>query len=301
MHYLTFEAKRAGQFNTYIAGIQKGMTALESAKAAFGDLDVLKKDLNRYKSGRLMGFKVPGDKLVVGPIAMRQLSAGEAAIIPVRMQSRRGVSSKSAPAVVAVARAAAAPYPNDPAVQDALAEAEFDARNYAAVEAAADRALAANPRDVRAMIYKGRARMMLAAFDPAKANWAKIRAWFTNANKLDTENAEPLSLYYQSFQIAGERPTKNAIAALEYAAVLAPQALDIRLVAVHQMLVDGRAADARELFAPAAFDPHASQEWRNWAALVMAALIKGDAKEALKVMDAPQPDAKKPAEPPSNA
>jgi hypothetical protein len=299
MHYLTFEPKRAGQFNRYIAGIQKGMAPLDSAKSAFGDLSILEKELNRYKSGRLMGVKVPADKLVIGPIALRQLSAGEQAIMPVRMQSRRGVGSTSAPGVAAAARAAAAPYPNDPAVQDALAEAEFDARNYAAAEAAADRALAANPRHVRAMIYKGRSKMALAAQDPKKANWPEIRAWFTNANKLDTENAEPLSQYYQSYLAAGERPTKNAIDALEYAAVLAPQAVDIRMAAVHQLLIDGRTAEAKEMFAPAAFNPHAGQQWRDRAALVMAALIKGDAKAALSTLDAPVPEEKTPAAEPS--
>ncbi|MHA4750808.1 hypothetical protein ACX0FG_15925, partial [Enterococcus faecium] len=83
-------------------------------------------------------------------------------------------------------------YPSDPIVQSALAEAEFDAGNHAAALAAADRALAAKPNTPQALITKGRALMELAAADPGEADWKTIRGLFGRANRLDTEDAEPL-------------------------------------------------------------------------------------------------------------
>jgi hypothetical protein len=51
--------------------------------------------------------------------------------------------------------------------------------------------------------------MKLAMAKPGSAaDWKSVRSWFAKANRLDTENAEPLILYYQSFVAAGERPDR---------------------------------------------------------------------------------------------
>ncbi|HEU0310221.1 MAG TPA: hypothetical protein VFR36_03235 [Sphingomicrobium sp.] len=283
-HYLTFEPSRKGQIKQYIDAIQKGTSPADAAKAAFGDLRQLDRELAKYKRGKFPAVRITGASLATGPIDVRQLGAGEAAIMDVHMRSRRGVNSKTAPPVAADARKAAAPYPSDPFVQTALAEAEFDSGNYAAADAAADRALAADPKYVRAMIYKGKAQMELAKKDP-KPDWAKVRSWFIRANKLDTENAEPLMLYFRSFVEADERPTKNAIDALMYAATLAPQDDSLRLQAVYQMLREDRISEAKALFAPLAYLPHASEKFRDTSGKVMAAMAVGDGKAALAVLD----------------
>jgi tetratricopeptide (TPR) repeat protein len=225
---------------------------------------------------------------------LRKLTAGEAAVMPVRIRSDRGVNSKSAPLVASDARAIAARFPNEPSVQSALAEAEYDARNYAAAEAAADRALAANPKDIHALIYKGRARLEMAKANPAKADWSEVRSWFSRANKLDTEDAEPLMLFYKSSLDAGQTPTKNAVEALLDALTLVPQDDTLRINAVRQMLTDGRLAEAKELFAPLAFNPHADERWREIASSVMQAIASGDGKKASALLNQrqqPQPAA----------
>ena len=284
-HYLSFNKSRSGQLNRYIDGIQKGMSATESARAALGDLKTLNRELERYKSSDLVGVRVDAAKLSVGPIAVRPLNPAEAAIMDVHIRSTRGVDAKTAPGVAADARKAAAPYPNDPFVQAALAEAEYDAGNYPAAAAAADRALAANPANVHALIYKGRAEMALGAEHPDKADWLKVRSWFVKANKADTENAEPLMLFFQSYAAAGLRPTKNAIDGLLYAVMLAPQDYGLRMNAVHQLLIDERIGEAKDLFAPLAFQPHATPEWREATAKIMDAISAGDGKAALRLMD----------------
>jgi len=283
-HYLTFEPSRKDQLSRYIDEIQKGLSPLDAARAAFGELKQLDKELAKYKRGKLTGVRVRGDALSVGAIAVRPLSAGEAAMMDVHIRSRRGVTPQTAPAVAAAARKAAAPYPDVPFVQAALAEAEYDARNYAAAEAAADRALAANPNYVKAMIYKGRARMELAKGKPG-ADWKDVRSWFTKANRLDTENAEPLMLFYQSYGESGAAPTKNAVEALLYAVELVPQDDGLRVNAVRQMLIEGRLKEAGSLFAPLAFKPHAPERFRETNAQVMAAIGAGDGKGALAILE----------------
>ena len=211
-------------------------------------------------------------------------------MIEVHMRSKFGVDDDTAPGVAADARRVASRFPDDPFVQASLAEAEFDAGDYAAADAAADRALASNPRHVPALIYKGRAQMMLAKANPANADWEGVRSWFLKANKLDTENPEPLLHFYRSYVDAGDRPTRNAVNALLYAIDLAPQDESLRLLGVRQLVAEKRLAEARSLFAPLAFNPHADEAAREKARAAMDSILAGDSDDAVTLLDDVQRD-----------
>jgi tetratricopeptide (TPR) repeat protein len=294
MHYLNFDKSRKGQLGKYTEDIQNGMTALDAARDAFGNLKQFDRDLTRYMHGMLMGIVIKPGAISIGPVALRAIGPAEAAIMPVSIRSKRGVDDRTAPKVAADARKVAAAYPADPFVQSALAEAEYDAGKYSAADEAADRALAADPNNVHALIYKGRAQMMLGKASPRTAHWEGVRSWFIRANKIDTENAEPLMLYYRTFVEAGERPTKNAIDGLLYAVALAPKDEELRVNAVRQLLIDNHLAQAKSLFAPLAYQPHSSDQSSDLNAKVMAAISSGDAKAAISFIDeAGQPQKKR--------
>ena len=284
-HYLTFQQARKGQLVRYLQEIQRGIPALQAARTAFGDLQALDRELDRYMRGKITVIDVEARVLPIGNVDVRALSPAESAMIGVHIRSRRGVNPTTGPVLAADARKAAAPYPNDPFVQSALAEAEYDARNYAAADAAADRALAANPNHVPALIYKARGQMALSRGMSDPARWDRLRDWLLKANKLDTENAEPLALYYRSFVEARERPTRNAIDGLLYSVDLAPQDRGLRIMAVRALLLENRAAEAKALLAPLAYRPHAAPEFREAMDRAMAALTAGDVKTALGVLD----------------
>ena len=107
--------------------------------------------------------------------------------MPLRTRLKVGVPKAEAAAFAQQISALAAKYPADALVQVTLAEAEQDAHQYVAAEAAADRALAADPRWIEAMIFKGRAMIEHAAFDQNGVTFAAARSWFQKANKLDPE------------------------------------------------------------------------------------------------------------------
>lgn len=287
MHYLTFEPSRRGQLDRYIAGIQNGQDALESAKAAFGDLRQLDDELERYSTSKeISGVLIRPDPAKIGTISVRALGGGEAALMPIHMRSDFGVTTKFARILAGRARKLAEPYPSDAFAQATLAEAEYDAKHYAAAEAAADRALAADPNSVRALIYKGRAEMELAKTKPA-ADWKQVRSWFAKANRLETENAEPLMLYYQSFVAAGERPTDAATKGLLYAMVLAPQDHKLRWMAVRQLLLERKLEEAKHALVPIAYDPHAGGD-RDRADQVLTAIESGDSTKGVTLIEALQ-------------
>jgi cytochrome c-type biogenesis protein CcmH/NrfG len=164
-----------------------------------------------------------------------------------------------------------------------LAEAAYDAGEYAEAEAAADRALAADPQSVEALIYKGRIKMALAsASDKADAaTWREVRRWFLAANKIEPDDPEPLMLYYTSFREAGVKPTANAALGLQQALGLAPQDHGLRWMMAFQHLQDKKAEEARQTLAPLAFDPHGGEQAKA-AARILDKLASGGVKAALE-------------------
>lgn len=286
-HLLSFEPARKGQLSTYIRLINEGRPAAEASATAFGDLRALDKELNRYVAQKRLKYQpIPSKMLKVPPVTVRALGAGEAEFMPVRMRSVRGVDARSAAALVPLGRRAAARFPNDPAVQGWLAEVEHDAGNLDAADAAADRALAADPKSAQAMTYKGRirmARLLLAKSKDAKA-WQEARRWFIRAAAVDNDDAEPKMLFHASFAAADLAPTRNAVAALLEAQALVPQDAGLRMQVVRQLIVDGKASDARAILAPIAYNPHGGGA-RAQAMRIMDRLAKDDPKGALALWD----------------
>ena len=282
-HMLTLDPGRKGQLTSYLNALNSGKSGIDAAQSAFGDLKKLDSELEKYvRQRRLTYFKIPAAEIQPSPVAIRDLTPAEAAVMAVRIRSDRGVDRKAALALLPDARRAAAPFPNDVAAQTVLAEAEYDAGNHSEAEAAADRALATDPKSVDALIYKGRARMALAeaanSTDPQV--WKEVRRWFVAANKVEPNNPVPLILFYSSFEAAGAKPTANATSGLIQAYALAPQDRSLRMMAARQYLIDGKSAEARRALAPIAFDPH-SGEMGAFAAAVVAKLDSEGPKAAL--------------------
>ena len=290
-HYLTFEPSRRGQLEKYLDGIAKGVDPVQSARAAFGDLRQLDRELDRYlERPRLPIIKVSGNVLKTGPIDVQPLSPGGAAVIRLLAQSKRGVNKQAAEPLAGRVRAVEAKYLGDKLVELTLAEAELDAGHADAAEAAADRALKADPKSTEAMIDKGRAVAARAEKleGPARHDaFEDARRLFIAANKLDTEDPEPLMMFYRTYLMEHVRPTENAVAALHYASELAPQDKGLRMTSGARYLADGQLKVARRALLPIAYDPHGGT-----LATVASAMIDkidhGDAKGALAGA-APQP------------
>ncbi|WP_213981387.1 hypothetical protein [Sphingomonas sp. dw_22] len=296
-HY-TILGGHADQLVGYIKAINEGKS-IDEANKAFGPLDRLDGKLNSYaQRGTLPTIRVEAGKVPVGEVKMRALTGGEAATMKARIYSQRGVDPERARTVVEWARRAAAPYPNDAAAQNELAEAEFDAGNHAAAEAAADRALAADPESIHALLYKGMAQMEIAkaAKERDAAKWKAIRSWFVKANRLDTEYSQPLILYYQSFAAADQAAPKTAQDGLIGAYVKAPYDDGLRFMAGEVLIRQNNVPAARIAFEKIAYGPHEGAGENNVALKVVTALDGGGSDAALKVLDDAQAEARKKGE-----
>ena len=285
-HYLQFAPERRGQLDAYLAALARGQTA-EQALSVFGDLERLNGELNRYlRSPRFNIAILPAAQVPPATVAIREVSAGEEAVMSVRIRSKRGVNRQQGLALLPEARRAAAPYPNDAIAQVTLAEAEYDVGNFAEAEAAADRAIAANPRLVDAHLYRARAMWgrIQASGNATPAQWQEVQARIGAANRADPDDPEPLALFYESFHAAGMRPTPNAVEGLLFAHQLAPESRELRLAAGRELLAAGRAPQARATLAPFSGDSH-SGELGPLVAEVLDILERGEARAALTKLD----------------
>jgi tetratricopeptide (TPR) repeat protein len=256
-HYLFMDVGRRNQLVDYLNRLNKGESEMAAATAALGDLKALDKALYGYlQKPRMNYIRVTADLLSVGQINVRRLGEGEAASMSVRIRSKRGVNNQTALEVVAEAREIAKKYPDDPAVQAALAEAEYDAGDDEAAIRAADKALATAPDNMTALIQKGYALTRVADKTKTAEAWTAARKHFVSVNRFENDHPIPLIYYYLGFLQQEQEPTKTALDGLEWALELAPYDDSVRMMVATRQMHDKRFAEAIRTISPLAYNPH---------------------------------------------
>ncbi|MCW2351419.1 MULTISPECIES: hypothetical protein [unclassified Sphingobium] len=283
-HYLTFSKERPGQLAIYLRLLRSGKSLTEAATGAFGDLNALQRDLDKYLGqSRMTYLELPAATLKPGPVSVRALSEGEAAAMPLRIELKNRPSPEELETLVADLRALAPRYPNDAALHATLAEAELEAGHEDAALAAANTALALDDRQVSAYLAKGKALFRKAESAPdASAAYAEARRPFIELNRFENNHPLPLQYFYRSFLEQGRRPTENAVAGLERAVVLAPFDQNLRTMLVMQLLRDQRYDDALINLGPLAFDPHGGPS-ATWAQSLRDRIEAHDRSQPLDV------------------
>lgn len=283
-HYLLMDPRRQGQLTKYVAAMAHGASALAAGKQTFGDLAQLDKELDAYQTQRLYEFKVGASNIHISAIDVQPMSAGAAAVVLDRAKIKFDDDKDTDETLASDVRSIESRFPGDELVETTLAEAELHRGHAAAAEAAADRALKSNPSSTEAMVLKGRAMEDLAeATDGPNrpALFEEARQVLIAANKLDTEDPEPLFEFYRSFPREGVRPTDNAIAALHYASDLAPQDIGVRINSAIAYLNEGKLKEARSALSVVAYSPHADTA-AAVAQRMMADIDAGNGRAALQ-------------------
>lgn len=263
VHYLWMSGERPGQYVDFINELNRTVDPVASGEKAFGDLEDLDDALNHYiQVHRFKVSRFTAEQLdAPSEVAIRPLGAGQSAMLGYRLVSTLGVNEEQAVRLATRARPVAARFPDDAAVQTWLAEMEYDAKNYDASSAAADRALAIDPNNLFALVYKGRVAMRRALAASNDATLVReARSWFLKANKANPDHALPFMLYYDSFGAIGAEAPKDAVAGLYRATVLVPQDPELRIRAAVALLREGNVDRARSIIAPAAFQAEGSGE-----------------------------------------
>jgi tetratricopeptide (TPR) repeat protein len=258
-HYLSFEPSRKGQLRTYLTALGSGQDGLTAARSAFGDLGQLAKEVRAYKTGKFPGLAAKAENYTPPTVAVQALGEGEAAVMSEYMRSRRGVGTDQAVKVANDIAPKAKRYPDSFFVQLAATEAFLDARRFDEADAAADRAMALDPKSAEPLMFKG---MIAIERGKAgdKARFAAARPPLAKATRLDPDDPRAFILYYESFMNAGEKVPEVAIIGLEQVYANAGSDRTYRVTLARQLLIDNQGANARDVLAPIAFSFHGDQK-----------------------------------------
>lgn len=304
-HYLTFSDKRRGQLGAYLSAINSGQSFAEAAKV-FGNLNDLTRELNIYIDGGSFVYKTPvlPPEVMKAPV-IRPLTVAEAAFIDdkITMERLAKISTQEEYDAYAKLRAEkknplkkdyatylkeetaardkwmvalrgkVARFANDPAAFTVKAHAECMAKDYAACQESADRALALQPGHWEAALRKGQALLGLAVQAPdanKKTVFKEARSWLLNANKANPAAHEPLYHYYQSFAEEGRKAPDSAVDSLIYVVDTIPQIGGPRLMLAQEYIARNMYGAARKTLKPLAYSPHDSADQRKAKALLAA-------------------------------
>lgn len=284
-HFLTFKEERKGQLTTYLKLIADGKPLLDAATAAFGDLDALQRDLTRYQNARGIRYMtVEAPPLPAKPPTVTQLDAAFGDTIRQRVMLRRGTADAERAAIVRELEVATKSYGTSADVWSQLAEARLDMDDYPGAIAAADKAVALDGTNARALLWKGIAlvRQLSDKGSEDATAWKEARSWIVRANRADTEDALTLFEYYKSFAAEGRSPTPAAIAGLEKASALIPQAQSFRMAYAFELVKDGKFGLAAAYLQPLANSPHGGNSAKAFQAIV-ATLQAADADKTKAV------------------
>lgn len=261
-HYLSLEPSRKGQIDRYVADINKGMPPLDAARAAFGDLGELEKTLNSYKRQKNLPYiKIAPAKLIIQPVIVTEMSPGAQEVMQSRIRLKAALADPDSQLLARI-RAVAKTYPTDPMVLRSLAEVEFKLKHYPEAIAAADRAIAVDPKSVEPLVTKGEALLEMARKNRDAGTFKQARQQFLAGNRLDKEDPQPLYLYYRTFIDEGIAVTPAARNAVHYAATLAPQDPEVQVRSAMQYIRDNRVEEAKDRIASMAFSPHKNEGQR---------------------------------------
>lgn len=259
-HYFLFSPGARPQLVDYMQRINRGETFEEATAAFTGGLEQLDVALRRYLRRNRFNYQlVPLPEDVMRMPVVRTLRPGEEAIIDDELQAARYMSAEEhVPIAERVARIAAR-HPDDPAVWLLLARLWRYADRLTEAEAAVDRLLALDARNVRGLVLKGQIMFERRMADGGEMDEAFVRAArapIVRANRIDPEDQVPLIAYYRSFGMAGQPEPDIAVDGLYKAMLLVPQDDGLRMDVANELIERERWNNAQIILGPIAYSPH---------------------------------------------
>jgi hypothetical protein len=294
-HYLTFSEKRRGQLGAYLKAINAGQPYAEAAKV-FGDLNDLTREVNIYIEGGSFPYKAPPlpPEVIKAP-DIRPLTLAEAEFIDdnIVMERFAQISTKEEYEAAAKVREKAGNplkkdfdtyfkeestarekwmqglngrvtrFAGDPSAWNVKAHAECMAKDFAACQTSAERALALKPGDWEAQLRKGQALIGIAKTGPEAGRAAAAsdgRKWVLKANASNPAAHEPLLYYFESFAAEGKGAPADAVDSLMQVVNTIPQVDGPRLELGSALIARKQYALARKTLRPLAYSPHETTE-----------------------------------------
>jgi Flp pilus assembly protein TadD len=258
-HYLHYTPNRQAEFARYLRALTSGQKDADPDIFFNGGIAALEKELRAYLGkGRVSATRVTPAERSQGQVALASMDPVRAALIDEELKLLVGVREKDRPALLADVRSATAKFPSSAHAAALLALAEWRGKNKDAALAAADRAIALDPKLARA--HSLRADIFLdRAHDSDRAeDWKAALSAIVKANRADMEDPVPLTQFYRYHRMKGGKMPDVGYDGLNKALALLPQNPRYRLALARALAVRGDYARASLLLDPLAYSPHPS-------------------------------------------
>jgi tetratricopeptide (TPR) repeat protein len=228
----TFEhPDRQRQLQAYLRLINNGTDYAAAAQQAFPDLGTFNSELFSYAgSGRFNVLNLPFRTIDVGPINITTPGPAEQALMMQEIKLSQGYPQREAVEFAADVRGIAARFPSDPFALRLVMESAYLAGDTAGALDAANRLLAVEPDNGRALMTKGLIQVagLAAAQNRDPAAWTAARAPLVRAKHVAPRDPLVLRAFYRGFALQGGLPPEDAQNALYDAMELAPSDGEIR-------------------------------------------------------------------------
>lgn len=270
-HMLYRSGDHGEKIGRYLNALAEGADPLSAAEAEFGDLDRLKTQLEKYVRGRTNFFRSSEPLKYLSDVKVTRLSDHDSALVELTLQRKayykpevtreklNELARASGAAAEAWYQLAALEYT---AAHSDEAEPQYD---FAAAEAAVDRALELEPNHVLANVMKGD--ILLEPFDhaddPDVSLWAQSRKFYAAANRADPLHPLPLYKFANSYLREG-KPNPQVGAALQEAFLGAPEANELRFALANHHANEGQYDRAIGLLKVIAGNPHYGSGARDY-------------------------------------
>ncbi|PVM88583.1 hypothetical protein DDF67_13020 [Caulobacter endophyticus] len=288
-HYVWNDKARRGQLSRYLAAVREGGDPMATWTKVYGqDSKTLEKALLNYMDN-LHGVELKREPPPAPEIAFSRLPEGADDLILEVQQLKRDIPPAEAAAFLAKVRKIAAKRPNEFYSRRVLARAECDLGDRKQCEVMLKALLEERPQDLEALQIMAASRLSSArqavrdkaSRDEVQAIYADAAKYLGRIHKIDPNDYMALFGYAQTKSLEPV-PSENTLNVIVRAAEIAPQASLIRMTAARMFIQAKAYAEACEMMAPVAGNPHGGPR-AKYAAQLMAELKDKADGEALPV------------------
>lgn len=273
-HKLIFSKERLGQLDHYLKLLKNNYSEIDSANLAFGNLDILDKELNEYQKQKSMVYApIPKSFLSEGnKIELRILSKVEQETINMVMQLKRGITDEKLREFL--------PKINDLVKKNSeninLLSLALDI-NYKSIArkidssdlewtlSLSDKILKIQSDNSTALRYKA---LILSKYllmnEQSIYNWNQVHKLLEKAIRLDPKNPLALENYFDIFQMQKVNPTELATKRLQLSVSLSPFDKNLRGKLAHHYFKNELYKRTVDTLKPLLSDTH-NKEIREWA------------------------------------
>jgi tetratricopeptide (TPR) repeat protein len=220
-HLAATNPERGKQLKDYLNRLTHGESYGAAAKAAFGDVKQLDKDLHE-EAKHLNATRLSLKPMNIGPVKITELSPLDSALVTYKMRLMVGIDKGDYSVMRQNVRELRKANPNDLMGLEMQARLAIEDEDYADAQAMAEQMLEVDQASATAKDLLGYAKVRAIKLGSPSSEYDPARRLIAEAAKADPENPEPLVHFYMSYLLTDTIPPETAQAGLMKAHELAP-------------------------------------------------------------------------------